>query len=328
MSPLSLIVPREGDPLAVMRAASVKPSEALQMEPLRLDGACLNPPFETRRPPVQTAALVFNSPHSGRAYPPSLLARSRLDAHAIRRSEDSFVDELFASVFEVGAPLLRAYFPRAYVDVNREPYELDPSMFVDPLPPHANTKSLRATGGLGTIARIVGDGSEIYREKLAFREAEWRIRTFYEPYHAALRRLVVETQRRFGYVILVDCHSMPSVGGPGDWDRGISRPDIVLGDRFGSAAAATVVDTAEAVLRRQGYSVARNSPYAGGFITEHYGAPARGAHALQVEINRQTYMDELRVERDSGFGEVARDMAALARALAALPRDDLCPARP
>jgi N-formylglutamate amidohydrolase len=306
-----------------MTAAYVKTGQALRMAPELLDRACLNPPFETRRPLIRSAALVFNSPHSGRAYPPSLLARSRLDALAIRRSEDSFVDELFTGVLEAGAPLLCAHFPRAYVDVNREPYELDPAMFADPLPPHANTKSQRVSGGLGTIARVVGDGSEIYAEKLSFREAEWRIRTLYEPYHRALRSLLDETRRRFGYVILVDCHSMPSVGGPADCDRGISRPDIVLGDRFGTTTAAAVVDTAEATLRRLGYSVARNSPYAGGFITEHYGKPERGVHALQVEINRQIYMDELRVLRGRAFARVAGDMAALAAALASLVPDDL-----
>jgi N-formylglutamate amidohydrolase len=308
-----------------MRAASFKPSEALRMEPELLDRACLNPPYEARRPGAHTAALVFNSPHSGRAYPPSLLARSRLDAVAIRRSEDSFVDELFASVTEIGAPLLRAHFPRAYVDVNREPYELDPSMFVDPLPAHANTKSHRVSGGLGTIARVVGDGSEIYCEKLSVREAEWRIRTLYEPYHRVLRSLLDETRRRFGFAILVDCHSMPSVGGPADSDRGLSRPDIVLGDRFAMTAAPAIVDTAEATLRQLGYSVARNNPYAGGFITEHYGKPVRGIHALQIEINRQTYMDEIRVQRGPGFEQVARDMGCLARALASLSHGDLQP---
>ncbi len=309
-----------------MTAAYATIGQALRMAPELLDRACLNPPFETRRPRARTAALVFNSPHSGRAYPPSLLARSRLDSLAIRRSEDSFVDELFAAVLEVGAPQLRAHFPRAYVDVNREPYELDPTMFADPLPPHANTKSQRVCGGLGTIARVVGDGSEIYFEKLSYREAEWRIRTLYEPYHRALRALLDETRRRFGYAILIDCHSMPSVGGPADCDRGMCRPDVVLGDRFGTTAAPAVVDMAEATLRRLGYSVARNSPYAGGFITEHYGKPLRGIHALQIEINRQIYMDELRVQRGPGFQRVARGMAALAAALAALARDDLYPA--
>lgn len=272
----------------------------------------VDPPFEIDRPAEQTLPLVFDSPHSGRLYPGAFLARSRLDALAIRRSEDSFVDELFAGVVAAGAPLLKANFPRAFVDVNREPYELDPSMFSDALPAHANTRSLRATGGLGTIARIVGDGSEIYREKLSFTEAEQRIRTLYRPYHAALSGLIAETKRRFGQSILVDCHSMPSLSGQGDEDVSQARPDVVLGDRFGASCGLAIVTTAERFLRERGYRVARNNPYAGGYITEHYGRPARGTHALQIELNRALYMDEWRLERHQGFARVAADMKLLA----------------
>ncbi|MFQ5784929.1 MAG: N-formylglutamate amidohydrolase [Alphaproteobacteria bacterium] len=260
--------------------------------------------------------LVLSSPHSGRTYSPDFVAGSRLDAQAIRRSEDSFVDELFAGGPPRGAALLRALFPRAYIDVNREPYELDPAMFEDALPPYANTGSLRVRGGLGTIARVVASGEEIYRRKLAFAEAEARVRDCYRPYHSALRRLLDEARARFGRVVLLDCHSMPSVGGPMDRDPGAPRVDCVLGDRHGSACHPDITAAAERTLRASGYVVQRNTPYAGGFITRHYGHPETGVHALQIEINRALYMDETRFSRGVNLAVVQGHMSELIGALA------------
>ncbi|WP_341475866.1 N-formylglutamate amidohydrolase [Zavarzinia aquatilis] len=274
---------------------------------------------------AETRPLVLSSPHSGSVYPASFLRQSRLDPVSLRRSEDCFVDRLFAAAPQHGATLVRALFPRAYVDPNREPYELDPAMFADSLPSFANTRSLRVLGGLGTIARVVADGAEIYREKLPFAEAEARISACYRPYHAALAEALGEAERRHGRVVLLDCHSMPSMAAPGERDSGRGRPDIVLGDRFGMSCAPIVIETAENLLRARGYRVGRNDPYAGGYITHHYGRPRRGRHALQIEINRALYMDETRLEPNAGFDRVRQDLEALVAALAALPDGPLSP---
>ncbi|MFL5212704.1 MAG: N-formylglutamate amidohydrolase, partial [Microvirga sp.] len=168
------------------------------------------PPHHVLEPARQTIPFVFNAPHAGAVYPGAFLAASRLDAVALRRSEDAFVDALFANVVALGAPLMTARFPRAYLDVNREPYELDPRMFDGRLPPFANTRSMRVAGGLGTIPRVVADGQEIYRARLSVDEGLRRIEWLYKPYHRALRQLVHRTARAFGHAVLIDCHSMPS----------------------------------------------------------------------------------------------------------------------
>ena len=251
--------------------------------------------IEIMRPAIQTVPLVFASPHSGQHYPSDFIALSRLDPLSLRRSEDAFMDEVFASAVKHGAPLLRAQFARAYVDLNREAYELDPKMFEDDLPDYVNTTSARAAAGLGTIARIVSHGEEIYRDKLAFSEAQKRINTCYKPYHDALRRLVIGTQDKFGACLLIDCHSMPSRSSLSRCGTGFN--DMVLGDCYGEARGPLVIDKAEQILSGMGLNVSRNDPYAGGFTTRHYSAPEDGIHVLQVEINRALYMDEDRVTR-------------------------------
>jgi N-formylglutamate amidohydrolase len=275
-------------------------------------------PYDVLAPATQTLPLVFASPHSGRHYPPAFVAASKLDRLSLRRSEDGFVDEIFAEAPELGAPLLRANFPRAYVDANREPFELDPRMFVDPLPAYANTRSPRVAAGLGTIARVVANGADIYRDKLSFSEALRRIRTYYWPYHATLRQLLDQTKARFGGAILVDCHSMPSIGGPMDRDAGHRRVDFVLGDCHGTACNAEVTAAVEDALTALGYHVTRNTPYSGGFVTRHYGRPETGVHALQIEVNRALYMDERNVKRGQGLSTLARDVHAVVDALATL----------
>jgi N-formylglutamate amidohydrolase len=265
-------------------------------------------PCEVDAPFEQMLPFVFSSPHSGRCYPADFLAQSRLDQHNLRRSEDCFVDILFADVVNLGAPLLKAHFPRAYLDANREPYELDPRMFDGKLPGFANTRSLRVSGGLGTIPRIVGDGQDIYRQRLSVSEALRRIDHNYRPYHRMLRDLVAQTLRQFGEAYLFDCHSMPSASLGPDVQP---KPDFVLGDRYGTSCSAFLMDATQNILESMGYGVARNRPYAGGFITEHYGNPSAHVHALQIEINRSLYMDETRLEPLPEFESVRNDLMAV-----------------
>jgi N-formylglutamate amidohydrolase len=284
----------------------------------------LDPPFEIIEPEHWRGPVLFNSPHSGRVYPREFLKSSRLDLPTLRRSEDSFVDDLAQGVVKRGYPLMRAHFPRCYVDVNREPYELDPRMFEGRLPSFANTRSMRVAGGLGTVARVVGDAQEIYDQRISVDDALSRIETLYKPYHRALRRLFTKVHREFGAAMLIDCHSMPSSTGPRD-ER--PRADVVLGDRYSTSCVAVVSEIVETTLRSRGYAVSRNKPYAGGFITEHYGNPAAGLHSVQLEINRGLYMDERRLERSKTFSAVARDLEAIADRLNEIALQELRPYR-
>jgi len=274
------------------------------------------PAFDILSPADQRLPFVFNSPHSGRQYSKDFLASSRLDEVSIRRSEDAFVDELFAHVVPLGSPLLRAHFPRAYLDVNREPYELDPKMFSGRLPSYANIRSIRVAGGLGTVARIVSENHEIYRTKLPVEEAINRVEEIYKPYHSTLRRLLAQTHVTFGYAVLIDCHSMPSTVKCQTTD---TRPDFILGDRYGTSCSAELTEFAYSILKNMGYTVSRNKPYAGGFITEHYGRPASGLHALQIEINRGLYLDETSYEPSAGFQDLFQNLRDFARDLTAMP---------
>lgn len=281
----------------------------------------LDPPFDVLEPSSLTCPLVLSSPHSGAVYPARFLASARLDAFALRRSEDAFVDALFTGAAGIGAPLIRARFPRAYLDLNREPYELDPRMFEGRLPDFANTRSVRVAGGLGTIARIVGESQEIYAGRLSVEEGLGRIERLYKPYHEALRRLIDRARRRFGIAVLVDCHSMPSApafAGPGADKR--LKTDFVIGDRYGTSCDKDLVDVLEQAIRGRGYVVQRNKPYAGGYITEHYGAPLGGCHAVQIEVNRSLYMDERQLEKTGRFDAVMADMTT---AMAALAKETL-----
>ena len=280
------------------------------------------PPFEIVEPAEWRAPIIFNSPHSGSAYPDAFLGASRIDLPTLRRSEDSFMDELIGNLGTAGYAVVRVHFPRSYVDVNREPYELDPRMFAGRLPSFANTRSMRVAGGLGTIPRVVGDGQDIYRERLAVDDALSRIETLYKPYHRALRRLINRVHQNFGTAVVVDCHSMPSIGVSRDEPR---RPDLVIGDRYGTSCSPLLPDRVEQTMSRLGYSVGRNKPYAGGFITEHYGNPASGLHVIQLELNRAVYMDERRREKGPRFAQVVADFAKLADALATVPLDNLGP---
>lgn len=280
------------------------------------DGASLpdarpEPPFVLVEPLHRTSPLIFASPHSGRRYPAELLADARVGLISLRRTEDAYVDELFAGVAAHGAALLSATFARAYVDLNRDPAELDPDMFDERPPNSVHTSSARVQAGLGAIPRISGDGQAIYRRKLSLHEASRRIEAVHRPYHETLRTLLLETKTQFGCAVLIDCHSMPSSA------RGAHAPDIVLGDRFGASCHPSVTALAEATLRRLGYRVARNAPFAGGHTTQTYGRPVQRVHALQIEINRALYVDERTLERTHGHTRVRTDMSRLAEALAA-----------
>jgi N-formylglutamate deformylase len=268
-------------------------------------------PFRILRPFRQTVPFVFASPHSGRCYPASFVAQSRLSATALRRSEDAFVDELFCGAVALGAPMVSARFPRAFLDANRAPAEIDSAMFDGALPVAVDAPSPRVTAGLGVIPRIVRDGAEIYRGKLKASDAEERLTRLYRPYHAALAQLVDETRARFGVAVVIDCHSMPSAA---------AIPDVVLGDRYGMAAAPAVTRSAEIAFESQGFSHARNTPYAGGYTTHLHGRRDRDVHALQVEINRALYLDEERIARGPHFERVhARLTEVLTRLVAIEP---------
>lgn len=273
----------------------------------------LTPPFVIQEPERLSTPVVFCSPHSGRIYPDYFLAQSQLDAHTLRKSEDCYVDELFSCAPAYGAPLIAALFPRAYLDLNREPYELDPVLFDEPLPAYANAHTTRVIGGLGTIARIVGDGTEIYRDRLTLAAALVRIEALYRPFHAALAGLLERTRKQFGYAILIDCHSMPS--NSTSTDRRV-RPDIVLGDRFGTACDGMLTAFVQQAFSSRGYGVHVNRPYAGGYITEHYGQPVRGINALQVEINRGLYLNETTLEPNRGYQRLLTDIEQVVASVA------------
>lgn len=274
--------------------------------------ADLLPPFDVISPKEQTVPFVFCSPHSGRIYPKTFLQQSQLDALTLRKSEDSLVDELFQAIPSMGAPLISARFPRAFIDANREPYELDPLLINQSLPDYANAKSARVVGGLGTVPRIVADGEEIYAHRISLHEALDRVDRLYKPFHAMLSSMIENTRRRFGYAILIDCHSMPSSLNA---QPETSRPDFVLGDRYGAACDPRLMRCLRDALAELGYHSQANRPYAGGFITEHYGRPARGVYAVQLEINRGLYLDEANIKPVDGFHALQADMTRLAARL-------------
>jgi len=276
--------------------------------------------FRVARPGPGVAAtpLIFASPHSGRIYPPEMLAAVAVGEALVRRSEDAFVDELIAAAPSLGASVITAGYGRAYIDLNRDPWELDPAMFEDELPPHVQGRTARVAAGLGAIAKLAGEGQKIYGRKLRFAEAQVRIETAHRPYHEALSRLIGEAHAAHGVAILIDWHSMPSAAA-----RTVVTPrhgkgcDMVLGDRFGAACAPGLTRLVEKALEAMGHRVVRNAPYAGGYTTEFYGRPARRIHALQIEIDRALYLDEKTQEPTDGLAALKADVARLTEALAA-----------
>ncbi len=243
--------------------------------------------------------VVFSSPHSGRDYSAAFLASSVLDPQMIRSSEDAFVDDLFRAAPDFGAPLIAARAPRAYIDLNRAPDELDPSVVEGAA---RGAHNPRVASGLGVVPRVVAGGRAIYRGKLTLSEAEDRLNRHWHPYHAALKALTEQAHRDFGQAILIDCHSMPHEAIESHARPGTPHPQVVLGDRFGAAASRDVMDRVEAAFIRAGLRVSRNAPFAGAYITQAFGRPSRGYHVVQVEIDRALYMDEVKITPSAQYG--------------------------
>ncbi len=272
--------------------------------------------YHLHLPDVFTSCVVFASPHSGRDYPWSFLRGTILDDHTIRSSEDAFVDRLFDCVPQFGAAFLRAGAPRAYVDLNRACDELDPALIEGV---SKRSHNPRIASGLGVVPRVVSNGRAIYRGKLPMSEAERRITRIWRPYHAKLTDLLAQSRTQFGNSILIDCHSMPHEavrnckGQP---------PEIVIGDRFGASASSEIVDQVEAAFERAGLRVARNAPFAGAYIAQHYGRPSQNQHAIQIEIDRSVYMDERAVRPNNNFHQFRKLLRGVVAELAAIgPRE-------
>jgi N-formylglutamate amidohydrolase len=272
----------------------------------------LTPPVVLHRAVAPEVPLIFTSPHSGVVYPADFVASSRLDPVSLRRSEDSFVDQLFDEAPLFGAPLLCARFPRAFCDANREKWELDPAMFADPLPDWVVTSSPRISAGLGTVARLVSSGETIYRGKLQLSEVQSRIEHCWQGFHDALAAEIARLREKFGFALLIDCHSMPRSSQPR-----AEKADIVVGDAHGTSCAPALVRLAEESLQSQGFVVRRNDPYAGGHITRHYGRPREAVHAIQIEICRSLYMDEARFQKNRQFEDIRARLRRFAAAMAA-----------
>lgn len=268
-------------------------------------------------PARRETSVVFSSPHSGRDYPESFLNQSVLGENAIRSSEDAFVDRLFESAPSYGAPLVCARVPRAFVDLNRSADELDPAVIEGVRQVGHNP---RVASGLGLVPRVVANGQAIYRGKITRAEAEDRIERYWRPYHAALRQELDRAQAAFGQAILIDCHSMPHEAMDQVTRSGLVRAEVVLGDRFGAAAGEEVVDRVERAFRDAGLVVARNTPFAGAFVVQHYGRPAAGRHALQVEIDRALYMDERTIRPKPDFDDFKRLIEGVIADVAAIGR--------
>jgi len=274
--------------------------------------------YQILHPAQRTSCVVFASPHSGRDYTLSFLRSSVLDNHTIRSSEDAFVDQLFDTAPQFGAPFLMAKAPRAYVDLNRNTDELDPAL-VEGLRPKGHNP--RVSSGLGVIPRVVANGRAIYRGKISQQEARQRLDDIWHPYHSKLQQLLDEAKLTFGQSILVDCHSMPHEAMDGIAKGGMRRPDVVLGDRFGSAASGEIVDRIEAAFAGAGFIVTRNAPFAGAYITQAYGRPARRQHAVQVEIDRSIYMNERSIKPNSGFERVRMNLRSVIMQIAGIGQE-------
>lgn len=277
-------------------------------------------PFRLDEPQALTSSAVFNSPHSGACYPDALLQRSRLSAHALRASEDAFVDQLFSRAPECGAPLLSALAPRAWIDLNRGPGELDPALIKGVERAGLNQ---RIAAGLGVIPRIVSEGTPIYDGKITSEDAQNRIQNVHQPYHEMLANLIRRASTRFGKAVLFDCHSMPS-----DALRAAPKvrgnlPEIVLGDRFGAASAREITAQTQEIFQSAGFTVARNAPFAGGYITQRYGRPSRKVHAVQIEIDRGLYMDQKQIEPLPCFADVRARLAVATEQLANILSENL-----
>jgi len=263
-------------------------------------------------PQAEPAPVVFDSPHSGTDYPDDFGSIAPLSV--LRRSEDAFVDELFAAAPRHGAPLIAARFPRIYIDPNRDLVDLDPTMldgpWPDPLVPSRKTEL-----GVGLVWRIMPPDSRLYDRLLTVAEVRGRIERCWKPYHHAVATAIDETHRRFGKVWHVNCHSMPAMGNAASEDGPVPRAEFVLGDRDGTTCEAGFTAFVAGELRDMGYEVKINEPYKGVELVRRYSDPARGRHSLQLEINRKLYMDEARIEKNDGFDSLKANMDQLTAAI-------------
>ncbi len=275
--------------------------------------------FHLHEPNVLTSRVVFASPHSGRDYPWSFLQHTVLDEHTIRSSEDAYIDRLYDCAPLFGAPLLRAGAPRAFVDLNRSPSELDPAL-INGVLRHGHNP--RVASGLGVVPRVVANGREIYRGKLPMTEVQHRIDNYWRPYHSQLQGMLDQARQTFGESILIDCHSMPHEAVANTARKGAACPEVVIGDRFGASAHSDVVDQVEAAFVDAGLTVVRNTPFAGAYVTQHYGRPVRKQHAVQIEVDRSLYMDESLIRPNAKFAEFRKIIRAVVADLASIGRDD------
>lgn len=268
--------------------------------------------------------IVLSSPHAGRHYPIEMTKASALDRHLLRTSEDAFVTELFGHVDIAGLRMVSANFPRVYVDVNRDRREIDRSLLRDPeqLVLTETLHTNRVKNGLGVVAKVVSHGVPIYDQPLETSEIFERLKQVYDPYHQAIQAAISRALEHNEYCLLIDCHSMP--GGQSKLERR-SRPDIVLGDRHGRSCAPALSATLERYFSDYGYTVARNRPYAGGFITSHYSAPELGIHTLQIELSRPVYMDEHQIKAHDGFFVLQKHLRQVLAALADIPSTFFAP---
>lgn len=277
----------------------------------------IDAPYQLNMPEARTTSVIFASPHSGRAYSAAFLRASVLNAAQIRSSEDAFVDLLYADAPQFGAPFLCATAPRAYLDLNRSPEEMDSGVIegVRRVP-----QNPRVANGLGVVPRVVAGGRAIYSGKISLAQAHHRIAGYWRPYHDALQTLIDESHRGFGQAILVDCHSMPHDALDNINAAGV-RPDVVLGDRFGAAASGAIVAHIEAAFVAAGLRVVRNMPFAGAYIVQHYGRPSHRQHAVQIEIDRALYMDEATLQVNANFEPLRVLLSGVMAQIAEVGRD-------
>ena len=248
-------------------------------------------------PSTLTSGVVFALPHSGRDYGVSFLNQSILDKISIRSSEDAFLDQLIDGIEKYGAPKIIANAPRAFIDLNRSTDELDPALISGI---KNNIRSPRISSGLGVIPRVVSHGKEIYRGKLSLEQAQSRIEYYWKPYHKDLSNLLKRAQSIYGQSLLIDMHSMPHEA-VSTQSSFIKAPEIVVGDRFGMSSDPEFTNLIVSILKQHGFRVAKNTPFAGAFITKHHGKIKERTHAIQLEIDRSLYMDEERILPNSGF---------------------------
>ena len=244
-----------------------------------------------------TSGVVFALPHSGRDYGVSFLNQSILDKISIRSSEDAFLDQLIDGIEKYGAPKIVANAPRAFIDLNRSTDELDPALISGI---KNNIRNPRISSGLGVIPRVVSHGREIYRGKLSLEQAQSRIEYYWKPYHKDLANLLKRAQSIYGQSLLIDMHSMPHEA-VSTQSSFIRAPEIIVGDRFGMSSDPEFTNLIVSILKQHGFRVAKNTPFAGAFITKHHGKIKERTHAIQLEIDRSLYMDEERISPNSGF---------------------------